>query len=320
MPTEEKSFRIDFKQEIVSLDRKTGLFEFRLTPDPERYEYHETSSGDKGYFDKFDKTFIPIEEIKKALDKMLSQKGGIPIYYSPSKIENADEYISKRIDSIKEFFDEKEERFEFKDASEEFLESLDKDKMRFVILSIDLKSSTKMSQQISLEVNADIISLFSREMTLIVDKFNGYNLKNVGDGLIAYFPEPNFIGMNDNALDCAVTMKKMIIHGINPILKIKGFPELNFRIGLDSGEAIIKTIGAEKLKIHKDLIGETINIACKIQSLAQDKQILIGESTALNVHTFWRKKIKRLEPPKNWNYKDKDTGELYPIYFLIESW
>lgn len=96
-------------------------------------------------------------------------------------------------------------------------------------------------------------------------------------------------------------------------------PELNFRIGLDSGEAIIKTIGAENT-IHKDLIGETCNLAAKIQSLAKNRQILMGESTALNVHTFWRKKIKRLESPDSWKYKYKDFGEIYPIYYLLEDW
>ena len=46
------------------------------------------------------------------------------------------------------------------------------------------------------------------------------------------------------------------------------------RIGLDSGEGIVKTIGAESVKIHKDLISETINLSCKMQSVAGINQIL----------------------------------------------
>lgn len=316
MPTEKRSFRIDFIQEIVSFDEKTGRFRTILTPDPQRYE-RKTLNGEDGYFDKFDNIFIPV----KTLEEASSQLNGMPIYYSPPKITNSDEYIATRINEIRQFFDSKNVPFGFKDISEEFLERLEKDKIKFVILSIDLKGSTKLSQQLSSEPYSDIISLFLREITLIVDKFNGYVLKYVGDGLIAYFPEPNFIGMNDNAIDCAMTMKKMITYGINPILKEKKLPELNFRIGLDSGEAIIKTLGVEKIKIHKDLIGETVNLAAKIQSLANDKQILIGESTALNVHTFWRKKIKQLQNlPDNWTYKDRESGKIYPIYYLLENW
>jgi len=55
-------------------------------------------------------------------------------------------------------------------------------------------------------------------------------------------------------------------------------------------------------------------------SSPNDRQIWMGESTVLNVHTFWRKKIKRLDNPSNWSYKDKESGQVYPIYCLIENW
>lgn len=210
MPTEKKIYRMDFK--TINFDKKNGKSE--VIPDPERYE-RKTLNGEDGYFDKFDNFFFSMETLKETLSQAIEK----PIYYSPHKIENADKYIAERIKEIKQFFAPRNEPFGCKDASEEFLEKLEKDKMKFVILSIDLEGSTKMSQQLSAELNADIISLFLREMTLIVDKFNGYVLKYVGDGLIACFPEPNFIGMNDNALNCAEMMKVMTIYGINPILK-----------------------------------------------------------------------------------------------------
>lgn len=201
MSAEERYGRIDFKLIIVNYDEKTGKCEVVLIPHPERYEFR-TIDGEKGYYDKFDNAFIPCNELEKAVPQL----DGMPIYYSPPKIEDANRYISERIPYIKEFFQIETITYEFRDLSEEYLKKLEKDKMRFVILSIDLKGSTKLSQELSGETYSDIISLFTREIALIVDKFNGYVLKYTGDGLIAYFPEPNFLGMNDNALDCAVTM------------------------------------------------------------------------------------------------------------------
>src|SRR3990167_8676473 len=134
MPTDKKSYRMDFKQEIISFDEKTGEIQSLLIPDPDRYEYL-TIDGKEGYQDKFDDIFIPIEELQKAA----GQLEGTPIYSSRPKINDADAYIKSRIVEIKNFSDHKEESFEFKDNSEEFLESLKKDKMRFVILCIDLK-------------------------------------------------------------------------------------------------------------------------------------------------------------------------------------
>lgn len=314
MPEKKKTFRMDFVLEVISFDEKTGRLVGRLIPNPERYDL-KLINGEEMYFDKFDNAFIPIRELKRAA----SQLKGMPIYFSPPKIASADEYISERIHQIHEFLEKEDRVYEFEDVSEEFLKGLQRDKMRFVILSIDLKGSTKMSQELPSETNAKIISLFLKEMALVVEKFNGYVLKYVGDGLIAYFPEPNMVGMTDNALDCAATMKKMILFGLNPVLEANSLPTLGFRIGLDSGEAIVKTIGAESVKVHKDLIGETVNLSAKIQSLAGTNQILMGESTASYLHTFWRKKVKKVNI-SDWDYKDTSTGETYPIYSLAESW
>jgi len=314
MSEKRKPLRMDFIHKVISFNKKTGKLRAQMIPDPERYELKEIN-GEKGYYDRFDDLFIPVEVLKKAAPKLV----GKPIYFSPPKIDDADQLIAERIPQIREYFANKKQDYHFEDASEEFLKGLERDKLRFVVLSIDLKGSTKMSQELDAVTNANIIALFIREMAVIVGLFNGFVLKYVGDGLIAYFPEPNMVGMTDNALDCAATMKKMILFGLNPVLMENDLPILNFRIGLDSGEGIVKTIGAESVKIHKDLIGETINLSCKIQSIAGTNQILMGESTAIMLHTFWRKKIAKIEIG-DWGYKNKETGMIYPIFSLAENW
>ena len=314
MPLEKKLHRLDFNMKIEKIVEETKdgvLVKVIMVPNPERYEFGKNSAGEEGYFDKFDRAFIPLSELKKAVPQLV----GMPIYASPPKIANIDDYIKERIQHIRMFFDGKVAPYQFQDASEEFLTGLEKDEARFVILVIDLKGSTKMSQALSPKINAQVIQVFSREMALLVDKFNGFVLKYVGDGLIAYFPEPNLIGMTDNAVDCAACMRRMVFYGINPVLKEKKLPELSFRIGLDSGEATVATIGADLVKVHKDLISETINISAKIQAKADTNQILIGESTAEGLHTSWRKRIKKVQL-SDWEYKNKATGEIYPIYSL----
>jgi class 3 adenylate cyclase len=142
----------------------------------------------------------------------------------------------------------------------------------------------------------------------------GFVLKYMGDGLLAYFPEPNFIGVNDNAIDCATCIKYFITKGLNVILKEHELPELHFRIGLDSGEALVRVVGTPTAKMHKDLIGETVNIAVKIQGLAGKDQIFLGDATARNVHAIWRQIIEKVEVPAGWEYKDKETGNPYPVH------
>lgn len=314
MPSHQPDIRMDFvTKKVECVDKEKGIYRFCFEPHPDRYEKGELS-GKKGYFDKFDRTFYPEEILEKAANSLIGQN----MHYSPPKIKNSHNYAISRIDSIKKFLDGENEEEAESINSNDFLEDMDNLEMRFVILSIDIKGSTKMSQDLSPEMNYNVINLFLKEMALVINKFNGNVLKYTGDGLLAYFTEPNFIGMNDNALDCACAMRKVVFHAINPVLRSKELPKLSFRIGLDSGKATVKKFGIPEIKTQRDLIGDTVNIAVKIQDLANDSQILVGQTTVINSHVYWREKIKKIKLPNNWNYIDKLTGNKYKIYQLKE--
>ena len=66
-------------------------------------------------------------------------------------------------------------------------------------------------------------------------------------------------------------------HFLNEVLPKKQFPQLTFRIGIYSGEAVVKGIGDYSNKQHKDLIGLTVDLASNIQGLAKENGILIGD-------------------------------------------
>lgn len=316
MPSHRSDIRIDFEFTPVEFDEKKQLITLAVKLNPRRYEYQEMD-GVKGYYDKFDQCFFP-EELVNKVHKNIK---GLPIYHSPSKIDDADKYILDRIKNTINFFEKKDDNLnkEILPDSKDLLTDLDNVEMDFVILSIDLKDSTKISQELTPELNAQVISLFLSEMTLLIDKFNGYVLKYTGDGLLAYFPEPNNIGKADNAINCAYLMKCVIMHVINPLLDDNGLPNLIFRIGLDFGNAIVKNIGKKGIKSFSDIIGDTVNIAVKIQDLAEDNQILIGASVAHITHTYWRERLGKYKLPKNWQFKDKVSKRPYKVYYLNDS-
>lgn len=316
MPTEKKRLRFDFIQRIVSMDKETGRFQAELIPNPERYELVK-KDGKNLYFDKFDKFLIDLETIARSF----KDKIGMPIYYSPPKQQDYKILMLSRVDEIRAFLAQKEQQYAFIDKSEEFLSKLvENDQRNYVILSIDLKGSTKLSQEIDHKEYVRLIQLFIREMAVLTENFNGLVLKYTGDGLISYFPEPNFVGMNDNAVSCAHLMKHFILKILNPILIENKLPPIKFRIGLDSGEATAAIVGFSRIKQHKDLLGATINVATKIQGLAKENGICLGESTALNVHTSWRKIIGEIEIPKDkdWPYVDSESGKPYMVFELSD--
>jgi len=311
MSSEGHRFRIDFKIEVISMDEESGEFEFNLIPDPERYE-RIILSGEKGWLDKLDQSFISDEQMEN-LAASLAYK---PIYASFPLIEDVDKYVELRRNAILQSFVEESEPYEFRDTSEELLARLDREKQRFVVIYCDLTGSTELSQTISAEQNAKIISVFSREIAQLAPLFRAYVLKFTGDGAILYLPEPNFIGKNDLALDCSLAIRKLVLDAINPVLKSRELPTLGIKIGIDSGEAVVTTVGSPVSKSHKDLIGDTVNLAAKIQSLADANQILVGQSTVENVHTMWRRHLHRIEPEGEWKYRDRKSGQVYTVYSL----
>lgn len=298
-------FRMDFKFENVKRIDATHI-DFTLIPDPQRYEL-KTINGEKCYFDKLDKVFIPANEIAKALENL-------PIYSEERKISKIEEYTKERVEFLRKNFENISGNYELKDQHEFITELSDGETRRFVILSIDLIGSTKMSQELSREKYIKVISVFLGEVSQLIYGFNGCVLKYTGDGLIAYFAEASYIGKNDIAVDCAMSVKYFILEGLNTVFSENGLSQLGFRIGLDSGEITVTTIGLMKSQAYKDLIGQTINLATKIQGLAEVNQIAAGEATIKNSHYMYRNLFQKIDLPDSWEYSKDGNDEKYSVY------
>jgi len=225
-------------------------------------------------------------------------------------IKDANQYLTNNYKLVYEQYNNK------LDPSEDYLKSMPINPKFMVILSIDIIGSTKISKILNLYDNAKLITLFSRAIGAIIHNYNGYVLKYVGDGIISYFPEPDEKGMHDNALYCSYVIKKYIIKYLNPLLIKNKFPELKFRMGINSGEVIKTIVGYNQIKQHYDLIGDTINIASKIQEVSLENSILLGQSTSPLLHDFWKTKLTQVELPEAWKLvKIKEVSD-YKIYRL----
>ena len=182
-----------------------------------------------------------------------------------------------------------------------------------MILSIDVVGSTKLSQAVSDETYARIIAATVSELSLVVPQFHGHVLNYTGDGFIAYFAEPSFTTKNDLAIDCALTLRLLLYRAINPALEARSLPKLGIRIGSDSGDAVVVTLGDPRTKQHKDIIGAVVNLAAKIQARAEPGTILVGETVDLNLHVAWREQLQEIDPAREWPYKNA-TGDPYAVW------
>lgn len=200
------------------------------------------------------------------------------------------------------------------ERSEKFLRNNAFSRVDMVILYIDLVGSTKMTLELPKDKLAIIISSFTQEMALIIMQYNGYVLKFIGDAVIGYFITKNKLSVVDDTIKCANFMINVINDGINQILNQYDYPDLMVKIGIDFGQNIIVRYGTNKKKSHVDLLGPSMNIASKIQNLAEPNQIFIGEDVYTILQSKTKEKFELVNFKNNWNYYSKKTGNIYLVY------
>ena len=203
------------------------------------------------------------------------------------------------------------------DRSDAFLRQHVNEKMHMVVLFVDLVGSTNISLTLPEEKVAIIISSFAQEMALAIKQHNGFVLKFVGDAVIGYFIHTSVLIAADNAVSCAQRMIQIMDQGVNPIFNNYDYPDLLLHIGLDYGDNMIVRYGSDKEKSHVDILGPTMNIAAKIQSMANPQQILIGQHVYDKIHPTVQQKFKKETwSESEWKYNDRKTGEPYTVYSL----
>ena len=192
-------------------------------------------------------------------------------------------------------------------------------KISLVVMYADLVGSTKMSMALPVERMAKIIKVFSHELSSVVESYNGFVLKYVGDAIIACFPS----GFNkylscDTAFQCAKSMIDVIENGINPIFETDkdNYPKLAVKIGMDEGENLAIQYGYDKSS-PIDLIGYPMNVAAKMTSLTGPNKITVGNNVYKLLHPtllseFQEMQIKETE----WNYIDLETNLRYKVYTM----
>ncbi|KAA8553985.1 MULTISPECIES: adenylate/guanylate cyclase domain-containing protein [Pseudomonas] len=110
-----------------------------------------------------------------------------------------------------------------------------------------------------------------------VHYYEGYVAKTLGDGILALFGDP--IAHEDHpqrALYAALRMQEAI-HGDRIRLE-KGIP-LQIRVGIHTGEVVVRSIRTDNLHTDYDPVGHTIHIASRMEGIAAPSSILVSEST-----------------------------------------
>jgi adenylate cyclase len=161
------------------------------------------------------------------------------------------------------------------------------------VLFADIRGFTRLSEHAQPEKVVQLLNKYFSAMTDIIFAHGGTLDKYIGDGLMALFGAPTATPQDaSNALNAAAAMQRRVI-GINEELRAEGFPEIGVGIGLHTGEATVGYIGSER-RSEYTAIGDTVNLASRLEANAKGGQILLSAETARSAGS--RYTLKSLEP------------------------
>ena len=161
------------------------------------------------------------------------------------------------------------------------------------ILFTDIIGFTRLSEQMPpREINVLLNHFFSR-MTDIIFKYDGTLDKYIGDCIMAVFGAPiEKEGDPVRAISAAQEMRRELATLMDNTIEEKKF---NIRIGINTGRVVAGNIGSPN-RMEYTVIGDPVNVASRLESMAKPNQILIGEETYRHIRDKF--KIKKVGPKK----------------------
>jgi len=234
-----------------------------------------------------------------------------------NELVDLESLLAQRQDRL---FDALEKRYQYNTSikrGQDYLQNYVSSKRSLVIMYADLVGSTKMSMTLPVDKLVTIIRAFVHETSSVIETYDGYVLKYVGDAVIAFFP----VGFNkyltyDKVVRCAKSIINVLTNGIDPILRNYECPELFVKVGAEEGQNVVVQYAYDRSS-QIDLLGYTMNVSSKITSLTGENKVSIGENVYNLLHPVMQADFHELEyNEKEWKYINPDTGRLYKVYTI----
>jgi class 3 adenylate cyclase/DNA-binding winged helix-turn-helix (wHTH) protein/predicted ATPase len=156
---------------------------------------------------------------------------------------------------------------------------------QLTVMFCDLAGSTALSVQLDLDDYRDVLKAYQSACDEVIQRFDGYIAQYLGDGILVYFSYPQ--AHEDDAQRAVHAGLGMIetLRPLNARLQQDHGVRLVVRIGIHTGRVIVSEMGRDR---HEPLaLGETPNIAARIQALAPPDTVVMSQDTVRLVHGYF---------------------------------
>jgi class 3 adenylate cyclase/tetratricopeptide (TPR) repeat protein len=220
---------------------------------------------------------------------------------APSEPQREDLSFDEKIDKI--------QRYLPKGLTEKILSQRDKiegERKQVTVMFCDMEGFTPLVEGLGPE---EAYSIMDQVYEILIHKVHDYEgtvNEMTGDGIMALFGAP--IALEDapqRAIRSAMVIHREIAKFSDGIKKEKeGIPALKMRVGIHSGPVVVGTLG-NNLRVEFKAVGDTVNLASRMEGLAEPGATYVTEDTFKLSEGFFRfealgqKQVKGKEKPIN---------------------
>ncbi|MEH2571851.1 adenylate/guanylate cyclase domain-containing protein [Bradyrhizobium sp. AZCC 1708] len=177
------------------------------------------------------------------------------------------------------------------------------ERRQLTVMFVDLVGSTALSGRLDPEELRDIIGAYHRRCAEVITRSGGFVAKYLGDGVLAYFGYPQ---AHEEDAEQAVRAGLALIEAVTS-LDAGQANSLRVRVGIATGLVVVGDLLGEGAAQEQSVIGETPNLAARLQGLAEPNTVVIADNT--------RRMLGGL-----FEYRDLGTLPVAGIDYPVQVW
>ena len=147
------------------------------------------------------------------------------------------------------------------------------ERRQVTVMFSDLVGSTALSARMDPEDLRDVISAYQKCVAVAVQRFGGFVAKYMGDGVLIYFGYPQ---AHEDDAERAVRAGLELVAAVGDL---KTHATLQTRVGIATGLVVVGDLIGSGASQEQAIVGETPNLAARLQGTAEPNSVVIAEST-----------------------------------------
>jgi TOMM system kinase/cyclase fusion protein len=162
----------------------------------------------------------------------------------------------------------------------------DAERRQLTVLFCDLVDSTALSSQLDPEDLRDVVRAYQAACAKVIARFEGHIAQYLGDGLLVYFGYPR---ANEDDAQRAVRAGLGIVEALDQLntrLTQERGVHLAVRLGIHTGLVVVGGMGGAGRQ-EQLAVGDTPNVAARLQGLAAPDTVVVSEATYRLVHGYF---------------------------------